>query len=157
MPHRPVSKDIKARIPILFHVQGRSREEIQEILGIGCTLVYDTLRNQRHYGVHYNPLAHRPGCPRIVRSSDAHFVVRLLQNRRTLYLDEIQTSCTPVLVFNVTKSTILHTIRRLYFSHKCVSTKAQEANNLLRSHHMITIANIAPYPDMLMFTDEALA
>ncbi|KAF5358628.1 hypothetical protein D9758_007742 [Tetrapyrgos nigripes] len=151
----PVHPDLKRRIPILFHQQNRSIPEIEEITGLKKTCIYDTLQYDALYGVPFNPHARRSGRPRTIHSDDAHFIVKLLQQRKTMYLDEIQSQLHTRLGLHVSKPSILQMICRFYFSHKCVSTKAEEANDLLRSHHWNTIAEIAPFPDMLMFTDEA--
>ncbi|THU79405.1 hypothetical protein K435DRAFT_823898 [Dendrothele bispora CBS 962.96] len=155
MPRRRVSRDLKARIPILYHQHGLSVKDIRHVLGVGKTLVYDTLEYDRLYGVPYNIHARHPGQPHKLDSSDVEFILNLLTHRRTLYLDEIQTQLLNCCGIWVSTTTILRTTRRLYFSHKCVSTKAEEANDLQHSHYMVRIAEIVPNPDMLMFTDKA--
>lgn len=155
MPRRAVSRDIKARIPILFHEQGRSIQDICAVLGIGKTLVYDTLRFHRIHGVSYNPLARSPGRHRSLTPTDLLFIRGLLDNRHCIYLDEIQDQLLTRRGIKVSMPTIFRTLQRFHFSHKCVSARALERNALIRSAYMNRIATIAPDPDMLMFADEA--
>src|ERR1700722_19440881 len=52
-------------------------------------------------------------------------------------------------------TTLLRTLRRLHYSHKTVSIRALERDDLLRAAFMNRIADEVPNPDMLMFIDEA--
>ena len=90
MPSRTVSRDLKARIPSLFHQQGFKIKEICAILGVKKTVVYQTLSYARAYGVPYNPHAHKPGRKRVLSKGDLDFIVALLNCRHCLYLNKIQ-------------------------------------------------------------------
>ena len=155
MPRRTVSHNIKARIPVLFYEQGRSIHDICDVLGIGKSLVYDTLKFHQLYGVPYNLLARSPGRPRSLTPTDLLFIRGLLDNRHCIYLNEIRDQLLTRRGIKVSMSTILRTLHRFHFSHKCISARALERNALIRSAYMNRIATIVLDPDMLMFADEA--
>ncbi|EDR05955.1 uncharacterized protein LACBIDRAFT_294716 [Laccaria bicolor S238N-H82] len=155
MPPRTVSRDLKARIPVLYYEQNFTIKEICGLLGIKKSLAYKTLSYSSTYGVPYNPHARMGGRRRILNREDVKFVVSLIERRHCIYLDEIQEElylhrgCRPSI------PTLVRTLRRLDFSRKCVSIRALERNDIMRAAFMNTIAEEVPRPDMLMFLDEA--
>ncbi|THU82390.1 hypothetical protein K435DRAFT_582863, partial [Dendrothele bispora CBS 962.96] len=155
MPRRPISRDLKARIPVLFYEQGMKVAQIRHVLGVGKTLVYDTLKFHNQYGVPYNPNIGHKGRPRILSSADAEFLFNLLSRRKTLFLEEIQELLLTYRGIHLSTPTILRSMRHLYFSRKRIHSQAEERNDLERSAWMNMIADLVPNPDMLMFTDEA--
>jgi transposase len=154
MPYA-LSKDLKARIPVLFHQHGLNVKEISGLLAIKKTVVYQTLLYARRYGVSYNPHAHQPGRRRILSQGDIKFIVALLNRRHCSYIDEIQEQLCTERGTTISITTLQRTLRRLHFSHKAVSARALERNDLLRSAFMNNIADVVTNPDMLMFVDEA--
>jgi transposase-like protein len=52
-----ISNDLKGRIPALHHEQGYSVKNICQLLNIKKTLVYETLKHHRTFGVPYDPNA----------------------------------------------------------------------------------------------------
>jgi hypothetical protein len=56
---------------------------------------------------------------------------------------------------HVSIPTLSRTLRRLLITHKHVSIRALECNNILRSAYMNRIATIVPNPEMFIFIDEA--
>jgi hypothetical protein len=72
-----------------------------------------------------------------------------------MYLDELQEKLLTQRGVGVSISTLLRTLRRLHFSRKCVSARALERNDTLRSAYWNRIADVVPDPNMLMFIDEA--
>ncbi|THU83295.1 hypothetical protein K435DRAFT_429354 [Dendrothele bispora CBS 962.96] len=151
---RPFSKDLKARIPILYHEYGLKVPRICKLLGIKKSLVYTTLEYYHIYGVPYNPQARRVGRPRILTFPNMRYIFNVLSRHRTMYLSEIQEelrNCGTT----VCLATIFHTLRRLYFSNKSVSAQALERNELDRSAFMNRMADLVQHPNQLMFTDEA--
>lgn len=155
MPRRTVSRDIKARIPVLFYEQHRSIHDICAVLGVKKSLVYNTLKLHRIYGVPHNPVTRCTGRRRLLTPTDLTFIRGLLDNRHCIYLDEIQDQLLTRRGIKVSVSTILRTLHRFHFSHKSISARALERNALLRSAFMNRIATIVPDPNMLMFADEA--
>jgi transposase len=155
MPPRTVSRDLKARIPVLYYEQNFTIKKICGLLGIKKSLAYKTLSYSSTYGVPYNPHARTGGRRRILNREDIKFVVALIERRHCIYLDEIQEElylhrgCRPSI------PTLVCTLRRLDFSRKCVSIRALERNDIMRAAFMNTIAEEVPRPDMLMFLDEA--
>lgn len=155
MPPHSVSRDLKARIPILRYEQGLSVKKICDLLGIKKSLVYKTLTYSRTFGVHYNPNVRNTGCRRRLSPTDITFIQSLLERRHCIYIDEIQEELATGRGMDVSHSTLVRTLRRLHFSNKCVSARALERNELLHSAYMNRIGTEAPDPEMLMFIDEA--
>lgn len=156
MPVR-VSRDLKARIPILRYEMGYNVKEICSVLGIKKTLVYHTLQLHHMHGLVYNPDT-RVGhyCRRCkLTTLDLQFIRALLNQRHTIYLDEIQDQLIIRRGVTVSISTLARTLRRLHFTNKDVSGRAIERNDLERAIYMNKIADLAPDPEMLMFGDEA--
>ena len=155
MSFHAVSRDIKARIPILFYQQGLNVKEICGLLGIKKTLIYQTLSYARKHGLLYNPNAGKSGRRRILSQGDLKFVVSLLTRRHCLYLDEIQKELYDQRGISISVATLLRVLQRLHYSRKEVSARALERDDLLRSAFMNMIADVITDPSMLMFVDEA--
>jgi hypothetical protein len=113
MPCRTVSRDIKARIPILFFEHCRSIQDTSAVLGIGKSLVYDTLQFQPIYDVSYNLLARRPGRHRSLTPTDLLFIRGLLDNCHCIHLDEIQDHLLTPRGINLSIPTIFRTLRAI--------------------------------------------
>jgi transposase len=156
MPPRTVSRDLKARIPVLYYEQHYTVKEICDLLGIKKSLVYKTLDFYRTYGIAYNPHAHQSGRRRSLAITDMAFIYNLLEQRHCSYLDEIQTELFTRRGVWCSTPTLLRTLRHLHFSRKCVTAKAIERNDLLRSDFMLRVGREIPDPSMLMFIDEAV-
>jgi transposase len=155
MPRRAVSRDLKARVPILHYEQGLSVKKICKLLGIKKSLAYQTLVYSRTYGLHYNPHAYRSGRRRHLSPTDVDFVSSILRRRHCSYLAEIQDELAIERGVSVSITTLLRTLQHLHFSRKCVSARALERNDMQCSAFMNRIADVAPDPEMLMFVDEA--
>jgi transposase len=156
MPTHKVSKDLKAQIPALFHQEGLNIKEICVLLGLKKTVVYQTLSHVRAYGVPYNPQIYNAGGRKCVLSqADLKFIVALLNHRHSIYVDEIQERLSNEHETFVSITTLLCTLQRLGYSHKAVSARALERDNLLCSAFMNRITDEVMNPDMLMFVDEA--
>jgi len=155
MSYRAVSKDLKARIPVLFYQQGLKVKDICGLLGIKKTLVYQTLSYSRAYGTPYNSHPCKTGRHRKLSQGDVKFITALLNQRHTIYLDEIQERLYDERGAFISTTTLFHTLRRLHYSRKEVSAHALERDDLLRSAFMNKIADEVTSPDMLMFVDEA--
>ena len=155
MPTRTISRDLKARIPPLFHQQGFNIKEICGILGIKKSVVYQTITYARMYGVPYNPHSHKTGRKCVLSQGDLQFIVALLNRRHCLYLDEIQSQLFTERGTTISITTLFGTLRRLHYSHKGASARALERDDLLCSALMNRIANEVTNPNMLMFVDEA--
>jgi transposase len=155
MRYHPISKDLKARIPALRR-QGYNVKKICYLLGLKKSTVYHTLAHFRRHGVPYNHHAHRPsGRRRVLLPEDLKLIVALLKRRHCIYLDELQAEIYNIRGVTLSRSSITRTLHHLQYSHKHVSTRALERNDLMRSAFMNKIADQVPNPDMLIFTDEA--
>ncbi|KAF7345996.1 Tc1-mariner class transposase [Mycena venus] len=155
MPSRTISRDLKDRIPVLFFDKNFSMQKICDVLGIKKTLVYKTLDYHTVHGTSYNPAAYRSGRPRILDATDIKFILALIEQCHTIYIDEIQEKLLTQRNVSVSVTTLLRTMRRLELTRKCVSIHALERNDLQRSAYMNRMADLVPDANMLMFIDEA--
>lgn len=155
MPPRSVSRDLKARIPVLRYLEGYSVKDICRLLGIKKSLVYKTLQFHTEHSVTYNPHARRRGRRRQLSSTDLSFIQAILSQDHTIYIDEIQEQLLARRNVHVSIPTLTRTLRRLHFTNKDVSGRAFECNEQLRAIFMNNIAEIVTDPDMLTFGDEA--
>ena len=159
MGRRPcISRDLRERIPYLRFVEHFTVKEIVRILRIKKTVVYNTLANYQSFGVVHNPNAftqHCRGHRRKLDSTDIRLIKSLLKQNPCLYLDELQEELLTRRNATVSVPTLFRTLRRLRFSHKWVSRRALERNNLERSAYMNYIADLVTDPAQLMFVDEA--
>ena len=90
---RCVSRDLKAHIPHLIYVGGFKVKEVEHLLGVKKSMIYQTLNYFRDYGVTYNLTAyshHSRGCHRKLDTVDVRFTKALLDQEPCLYLDELQ-------------------------------------------------------------------
>jgi transposase len=145
MPRQHISRDIKARIPYLHYVKHFSVKEIERILGVRKTLIYDTLTNYQKYGVTYNPTAYtkfQRGRHRRLDSVDVQFIRALLNQELCMYLDELQDALMNRRNIYVSVPTLLRTLRWLHFSRKLISIKALEQNDQERSAYMNNIGDL---------------
>ncbi|THU92035.1 hypothetical protein K435DRAFT_800798 [Dendrothele bispora CBS 962.96] len=149
------SNDLKARIPVLYYDYKLKVTRICKLLGVKKSLVYNTLKYHHSYGVPYNPHARQMGRPRFLTIPNNKYIYTILSRHRTMYLSEIQEELLDNCGVNVSLTTLFRTLRRLHFSHKCVSAQALERNNLERSAFLNEMADLVQNPDQLMFTDEA--
>ncbi|KAJ6517588.1 hypothetical protein DFH09DRAFT_1429048, partial [Mycena vulgaris] len=154
MPPRTISRDLKDRIPVLFFDKAMSVAQICTVLGVKKSLVYKTLDFHTLHGTSYNLFANRSGRTRLLNSTDIKYILALVEQCHTIYIDEIQEKLLSQRGVSVSTTTLLRTLRRLEFSRKCVSVRAIERNDLSRSAYMNHIADIIPDPNMLMFIDE---
>ena len=155
MPPHSVSREIKARIPVLHQVHGYKVKEICELLGIRKSLVDKTMYYYHQHGVTFNPDTRCAGRQRTLSSTDLAFIQALLKQKHCLYLDEIQEQLLLQHGVQASVPTIWRTLRRLHLSNKTVSARAIERNDLLRSAFMNRIATKVPDADMFMFIDES--
>jgi transposase len=78
----------------------------------------------------------------------------MIAQQHTLYLDEIQEELVARRGVLVSISTLMQTLRRLDFSHKKVSARAIEHNEIMWAAFMNKIGTEVLNPAILMFTDE---
>ncbi|KAF5347218.1 hypothetical protein D9758_011084 [Tetrapyrgos nigripes] len=150
-----ISNDLRARIPVLFYEHGIKVSHICELLNLKKSFIYKVLDEEKKYGVPYNPYARKTGRPRTLSIPNTKYIYNTLTRHRTMYLSEIQEQLLEHCHVNVSLTTVFSTLKRLYFSHKSVSAKALERNQLDRSTYMNKMADLVLSPDQLMFTDEA--
>ncbi|KAJ7347399.1 hypothetical protein DFH08DRAFT_960735 [Mycena albidolilacea] len=150
MPTRTISRDLKDRIPVLFFDKNFSVAQICTVLGVKKTLVYKTLDYHTIHGTSYNPLANRSGRPRILNSTDIKFILALIEQCHTIYIDKIQEKLLIQWNVFVSITTLLRTMRLLELTRKCVSVRTLERNDLERSAFMNRIADLVPVTDLVL-------
>lgn len=158
MPRRHISRDLKNRILYLRFTEGFKVKEIERLLGVKKSMIYQILTYYRNFGVTYNPASFThfcPGRPRKLSNVDLTLMKALLGQDPTLYLDELQNELLIRRGTAVTIQTLLRSLRRLHFSRKSVSVSALERNDLDRSIYMNHFAEVISDPAMVMFIDEA--
>jgi transposase len=158
MGRRPVSQDLRNRIPFLRFEEHFSVKDICCLLGIRKTVVYDTLTNFRQHGVAYNPNTFKyraTGRRRKLGPMDVKLIKALLAKEACMYIDEIQDELLSRRGVVVSETTLLRTLRRIHFTRKSVSIRALERNDLARSAYMNSIAELVTDPAQLIFIDEA--
>lgn len=157
MPPHSVSKDLKARIPVLRYQQGLSVIEICRVLGIKKTLVYKSLHYHHIHGTTCRPIASqtRQGRRRILDAHDISFIRSLISQKHTVYIDEVQEQLLTRRGTQVTITTLIRTLRRLRLTNKAISGGALERNDELRALYMNRMGNLITDPNQLMFADEA--
>jgi len=157
MPHHHISQDLKAHIPILFYEQDFIAKEICRILGIKKLLVYSSLSYSRAYGVAHNPHVHcKTGQHWSLDSTDIKFVSSLINQRYTIYLDEIQDELYQHQGIHISVPILCRTLWHLDLTCKVVSAHALEQDDLIWLAFMNHIANEVSDPQMMMSIDEAV-
>ncbi len=81
--------------------------------------------------------------------------VTLLNRRHCIYLDELQAELYNIRGTSLSQPTLMRTLHQLHYSHKCVTTRALERDDLICFAFMNRIANEVLNPDMLIFIDKA--
>ena len=150
-----ISLNLKTQIPTLFYKQGLGIKDICGLLDIKKSAAYRAIFYFRRYGIPCNPHAHKSGRRCTLSQGDLKFIVGLLTRRHSIYLDEIQEQLRNERGVSVSVATLMRALCRLHYSHKSVSVRVLERNDLLRSAFMNKIADEVTNPDMLMFVDEA--
>ena len=158
MPRRCVSRDLKARILYLVYVEGFKVKEVEHLLGVKKSMIYQALNYFRDYGVTYNLDAyshHTRGRCRKLDSINVRVIKALLDQEPCLYMDELQEQLLTCRGINISVSTLLRTLRRIHFSKKGVSIRALERNDMDRAIYMNKFAELISDSAMVMFVDEA--
>lgn len=148
-----VPQALKDRVPILYHQQGMSLNVICKVLGLRKSTAYHALQFHQKYGLCFNP--HRVQRRRKLTIPDVKFIVSLLHQHPTLFLDEIQDHLYRQRKISVSLPTLTRTLRRIDYTNKKVSRVAIERDRVRRAAYMNYIGQIITNPDMLMFTDES--
>lgn len=105
-----------------------------------------------------NPNAYRhntTGRHRKLDSVDIQVIKALLDQEPCLYLDELQDLLLTHRGINISVTTLLWLLRRIHFSHKDVSIRALERNDMDHAIYMNRFAELVTDPAMVMFVDEA--
>ncbi|KIK82373.1 hypothetical protein PAXRUDRAFT_153849 [Paxillus rubicundulus Ve08.2h10] len=90
-PYCVMPPNVKAQIPLLYN-DNHSINDICHILGIKKSLVYRTLSLYLKYGTITNlrKYSHMTGCNQLLTLADIAFISTVIQNCKTICLDELQ-------------------------------------------------------------------
>lgn len=157
MPPHSVSKAIKQRIPILFHLYKYTVKHICRALGVKKSCVYQALDYFQKHQVPYNPDAYcsASGRRQLLFRSDRDALHQFLQENPCAYVDEMQNYLLLHRGISVSIPTILRTLVRLEHTLKSVSKQAIERDAVRRAIWQHRMGEIAPDSEMLVFLDEA--
>jgi len=148
-----VPQALKDRVPILYHQQEMSVKRICRVLGLRKSTAYHALQYHQKYGVSSKPSQVQRR--RKLTTTDVIFLMSLLDQSPTLFLDEIQSHLYRQRKISVSIATLTRTLRRIDYTNKNVSREAIERDQIRRAAFMNHIGEIITNPDMLMFTDES--
>ena len=158
MPHCCVSQDLKDWIPYLQYVEGFKVKEIERLLNIKKSMIYQILSYHQNYGVTYNPAAFScfpHGQPHTLTNTDLSLIRSLLSQDPTLYLDELQDKLLMHCGVSISIPTLLWSLCHIHSSQKYVSIHALEHNDIDCSIYMNHFAKMVSDPAMVMFVDGA--
>lgn len=148
-----LSIDLRNRIIHWRIREGRTVSEVAALAGCGERVVKSITCLYLETGEFSNGTAHTMGRPRILTMSDKSYIRSVLQEKPSLYLDEIQ----DMLWFNreidVCLSTLSRTLREMAITNKTVSYEALQRNNLLRATWIGAYGDIPM--DYMVFLDES--
>lgn len=156
MPPHIVSRAIKARIPILYHVYQLDVKSICKYLGIRKSCVYAALQYEGKYCVPWNLHARTVGRRRLMNYTHVSFLHHFLLHNPCAYLDEMQDALRDKFGTEVSVATLLATLRELNYTNKRVTKEALERDAARRAVFKYRIGKVAPDPNMLLFLDEAV-
>ena len=118
---RTLSLDLKAWIPVLRNEQNLTVEEICKVLGVGKSLVYQTLEYHQSSQCIHNSYSRCTGRHCALSQEDIEFIRGVLGHQKTLYLDELQSRLQLQRGITVSISTLSHTLHCIQLSRKRVS------------------------------------
>ena len=151
-----ISNDLKVCIHALCHKQGFSVKRICSILNVRKTLAYKILYHHCTCGVAFDLNAWQWGVQCCALTSvNLAFIQVLLNQKHTMYLDEIQEQLLSCHSVKVSIPTLTCTLCWLHSTHKNISGKALECNDHLHAVYMNHMADLVTDPEMLVFGDEA--
>lgn len=113
--------------------QNKTGSEIATLARCSESTVWEVLRLHREHGQVTSPYTHKCGRHRVLITADIQYLTSLLLANPSLYLDELQEQLSAARDVDVSISTLSRTLRRTALSHKSVSNKAAERNELLRA------------------------
>ncbi|KAF5355376.1 hypothetical protein D9757_014591 [Collybiopsis confluens] len=93
-------------------------------------------------GVYRNSDACALGRPRLLTMEDKVYVLSILKDNPTLYLDEIQDMMWYNQSVNISISTLSRNLREMAMSHKKISYQALQQSQLLRATWLAAYADI---------------
>ena len=125
-----ISNNLKACIPVLHHEHGFSVKRICSILNVRKTLAYETLCHHCTHGITFDLNIQQWSVWHCgLTSVDLAFIHMLLNQKHTMYLDEIQEQLLSCCSVKVLIPTLTRTLHWLHFTYKDISGKALRRSN----------------------------
>lgn len=148
-----ISDQLREHI-VSWREEGTSIQEIARLAGCKERAIYKILALHRATGGIATPESLIPrGRPRVLSRTDIEYILSLLADNPTIYLDEIQAKLAANREVDVSLASISRTLRRLALSHKSVAKEAAERDELLRATWIATHGNIPM--DHFVWLDES--
>jgi transposase len=105
----------------LHHEFSYNVKKICQLLDIKKSLAYKTLQLHRSYSITVEPRTGQWGCRRKLTTVDQSFILVLLNQQHTIYLDEIQEELLLCRGVKVSIPTLTCTFRRLHYIRMCLA------------------------------------
>ena len=126
------SSDLKERI-IWCYYQGETMRSIAKIFNVSVGFVHHVVDLHRKYGQVMDPYTQPWTGHQILTSADENYIHTLIDERLSIYLDEIQDPLFFEHTVYVSLTTISQTLARMQFSKKSLLCKAAERNESVRT------------------------
>lgn len=146
------SPEMRERI-IEWYQDGMSIAEMVALSGRCRRTVYNIIDTFLTYGQASNPNARPAGRKRILERQDTEFLMALLDENHTIFLDELQEQFAAERDIDISLSTLSRTLARLALTRKGITREAAERNELLRAIWQVEIGQYEPR--QLVFLDES--
>ncbi|KAF5356734.1 hypothetical protein D9757_005211 [Collybiopsis confluens] len=145
--------DLRKRIVQWRVREGKSAAECGELAGCCENTVRSITSLYLDMGVYRNSDARALGRPRLLTMEDKAYVLSILKDNPTLYLDEIQDMMWYNRSVDISISTLSRNLREMAMSHKKVSYQALQQSQLLRATWLAAYADIPM--DYMVWLDES--
>ena len=130
-------------------------KDVARAFSVSLDFVHRVVSLHKHYGQVTDPCAQPQGGHRILTSEDDNYIRSLIEERPTIYLDEIREKLVTEHGVNISLATISRTLARLQCSKKSLSRRAAERNEELRILWESKTATEYDDPDFFVFIDES--
>lgn len=150
---RATSDDLRACIIRWRIHEGHSIEECAQRAGVTERTVHNILATKQKYNTLRNPRHLPAGRRRLLEHEDHTYISSILAAQPTLFIDEIRDRLEAARGTSVSLLTLSRTITPQGLSHKKVSRKALERNDLLRASWQVHMGKYGS--NQLVFLDES--
>jgi transposase len=152
MVYRLISADTKYAAIRMYNANVLELDQICYFLGMSESTFWRSLRLWRKTGYVSKPRSTTRGRPRVLHFDDIHYLIRIIEHRPNLFLDELQHLLATNRFISTHFTTVFRTLEQAGVSRKKLQKIAMERNEDLRADF---IRRMAQYlPEQLGFMDE---